>query len=168
MNLKIILFVLALLAFLSASIGGSLYYSSLRESALKEAERQAVAHADMIKKNFSAFLSESIRPAKTLAGMHALKDALIQADESNLSSANTILDHFQETLNTDVCYLMDPQGNTIASSNRNAPDSFVGKNFIFRPYFKKAIKGHPIEKLLIPIILVSRLLIPTDFACSKN
>ncbi|MBC8246826.1 MAG: PAS domain S-box protein [Deltaproteobacteria bacterium] len=149
MNLRIILFVLALLAFLSASIGGALYYSSLRESALKEAERQAVAHADMVKKNFSAFLSESIRPAKTLAGMHALKDALIQADESNIASANTILDHFQETLNTDVCYLMDPQGNTIASSNRKAPDSFVGKNFVFRPYFQKAIKGHPATYLAL-------------------
>jgi len=55
MNLKIILFVLALLAFSSASIGGFLYYSSLRESALKEAERQAVAHADMIKKIFPPF-----------------------------------------------------------------------------------------------------------------
>lgn len=151
MNLKIILFVLALLAVLSASIGGSLYYSSLRESALKEAERQAVAHADMIKKNFSAFLSESIRPAKTLAGMHALKDALIQPDKSNLASANAILDHFQETLNTDVCYLMDSQGNTIAFSNRNAPDSFVGKNLIFRPYFQKAIKGHSATYLALGI-----------------
>ncbi len=151
MNLKIILFVLALLAVLSASIGGFLYYSSLRESALKEAERQAVAHADMIKKNFSAFLSESIRPAKTLAGMRALKDALIQPDESNLASANAILDHFQETLNTDVCYLMDPQGNTIASSNRKATDSFVGKNFVFRPYFQKAIKGHPATYLALGI-----------------
>ena len=75
--------------------------------------------------------------------MHALKGALIQPNESNLASANAMLDHFQETLNTDVCYLMDPQGNTIASSNRNAQDSFVGKNFIFRPYFQKAIKGHP-------------------------
>ncbi|HIJ55098.1 MAG TPA: PAS domain S-box protein [Deltaproteobacteria bacterium] len=151
MNLRIILFVLALLAFLSASIGGFLYYSSLKESALKEAERQAVAHADMVKKNFSAFLSESIRPTKTLAGMHALKDVLIQSDESNLASANAMLDHFQETLNTDVCYLMDPQGNTIASSNRNAPDSFVGKNFIFRPYFQKAIKGHSATYLALGI-----------------
>ena len=151
MNLKIILFILALLAFLSASTGGFLYYEALRESALEEAERQAVAHADMIKKNFSAFLSESIRPTKTLAGMHTLKDALIQSDEVNLSSANATLDHFQKTLNTDVCYLMDPQGNTIASSNRNAPDSFVGKNFVFRPYFQKAIKGQPATYLALGV-----------------
>ena len=151
MNLRFILFILALLAFLSASIGGALYYSSLRESAFKEAERQAIVHADMIKKNFSAFLSESIRPAGTLAGMHALKVALIQPDESNLAKANAILDHFQKTLNTDVCYLMDTQGNTIASSNRHASDSFVGKNFVFRPYFQKAINGHPATYLALGI-----------------
>ena len=36
---------------------------------------------------------------------------------------------------------MDKNGKTIASSNRNAPDSFVGKSYGFRPYFKQAIKG---------------------------
>jgi len=43
MKLRLILLVLSLLAFLSASTGGYLYYSSIKESALKEAERQAVA-----------------------------------------------------------------------------------------------------------------------------
>ncbi|MBU0545016.1 MAG: diguanylate cyclase [Proteobacteria bacterium] len=32
---------------------------------------------------------------------------------------------------------------TIASSNRNASDSFVGKSYQFRPYFIQAIKGTP-------------------------
>jgi C4-dicarboxylate-specific signal transduction histidine kinase len=38
---------------------------------------------------------------------------------------------------------MDPAGNTIASSNRYESDSFVGKNFDFRPYFQQAIRGQP-------------------------
>ena len=54
-----------------------------------------------------------------------------------------MLDHFKTTLDVDVCYLMDFFGNTIASSNRNDPDSFVGKNFSFRPYFREAIEGTP-------------------------
>jgi PAS domain S-box-containing protein len=39
--------------------------------------------------------------------------------------------------------LVDRDGNTIASSNRNASDSFVGQNYAFRPYFQHAIKGDP-------------------------
>lgn|GEM_PF-924455 len=42
-----------------------------------------------------------------------------------------------------VCYLMDRNGDTIASSNRRAADSFVGKNYAFRPYFQEAIAGSP-------------------------
>ena len=37
---------------------------------------------------------------------------------------------------------MDKSGKTIASSNRDAPDSFVGQSYAFRPYFKQAIKGN--------------------------
>lgn len=40
-----------------------------------------------------------------------------------------------------VVYIMDKQGNTIASSNYDEPDSFVGKNYKFRPYFQRAVDG---------------------------
>ncbi len=143
MKLRIILIVLSLLAFLSASTGGYLYYSSLKESALKEAERQADLRLRTIKKNLSTFLAENIKPVKTLAGMKPLELALTEPNSQNLAAANAILDHFNKTLAADVCYLMDPDGNTIASTNRNAPDSFVDQNFAFRPYFKDAISGYP-------------------------
>jgi len=52
-----------------------------------------------------------------------------------------VLDIFKHTLGVDVCYLMDRHGVTIASSNRNASDSFVGQNFSFRPYFREARQG---------------------------
>jgi PAS domain S-box-containing protein len=46
---------------------------------------------------------------------------------------------------------MDRKGNTIASSNRHAPDSFVGKNFAFRPYFQKAARNIPATYLALGI-----------------
>ena len=151
MKLRLILLVLSLLAFLSASTGGYLYYSSLKTSAFQEAERQAVTRAEMIKKNLSSFLSENIKPVKTLAGMQELQAPLINFDDESLAKANAMLDHFKTTLNEDVCYLMDPFGNTIASSNRNDPDSFVGENFSFRPYFQQAIHGTPSTYLALGI-----------------
>jgi|GEM_PF-3311357 len=38
-------------------------------------------------------------------------------------------------------FIMNEQGNTIASSNYDEPTSFIGKNYGFRPYFKTAMKG---------------------------
>ena len=143
MKLRIILIVLSLLAFVSTSTGGYLYYSSLKESALKEAERQADLRLRTIKKNLTIFLAENVKPVKTLAGMKSLQLGLTQPDAQNLTATNATLDHFRKTLAADVCYLMDSEGKTIASTNRHAPDSFVGQNFAFRPYFKDALLGKP-------------------------
>lgn len=143
MKLRVILLLLSLLAFLSAATGGYFYHSSLKKSALQAAERQAFTHAEMVKKNLSSFLSENIRPVKALAGMQDLQAPLIKPDYNTLAKANAMLDHFKASLDVDVCYLMDAFGNTIASSNRKEPHSFVGKNFSFRPYFQQAIQGTP-------------------------
>lgn len=151
MKLRLILLVLSLLTFLSASTGGYFYYSSLKKSAFQEVERQTASHAEMIKKNLSSFLSENIKPSKTLAGMDEFQAALTKPNDNSIAKANAMLDHFNASLNTDVCYLMDTDGNTIASSNRRAPDSFVGDNFSFRPYFQKAIQGTPATYLALGV-----------------
>lgn len=141
MGLRNILLVLSLLAFLSASAGGILYYSALRTAAFQEAEQKAVADTELIRNSLNALLSENEKVVETLAGLTALQRVLRTREEDDLYYANLVLDHFESTLDVDVCYLMDRNGVTIASSNRKAPDSFVGKNFSFRPYFKQAVQG---------------------------
>lgn len=149
MRLRSILRVLSLLAFLSACTAGFLYYSSLREYAIQEAERNALDRLQTTKKNLSAFFSENTKPARVLAGMPALVDVLVRTDAQTLKTANALLDLFTKTLDVEVCYLMDTRGNTIASSNRNDPDSFVGMNFSFRPYFQDAMQGLPASYLAL-------------------
>jgi len=167
-RLRLILLVLSLLTFLSASTGGYLYYSSLKKSALQEAERQAVAHTQMIKKNLSSFLSQNIRPVKTLAGMQELQLPLIKPDNESLAKANAMLDHFKTSIDVDVCYLMDAEGNTIASSNRNDPDTFVGKNFSFRPYFRQGVQGIPYTYLALGITSGKRGAYYSHPVCKKG
>jgi len=41
----------------------------------------------------------------------------------------------------EAIYLMDTNGNVLASSNFDKKHSFVGQNYSFRPYFKKALSG---------------------------
>jgi C4-dicarboxylate-specific signal transduction histidine kinase len=138
-----ILIVLSLMAFFSAWTGGYLYYSSIKKSAFEEANRQAAFHTETIKSHLSFFLHENLNSVRALAGLKELPIALFKKDEDSLSKTNSILDHFKNTYQVDVCYLVDRNGNTIASSNRNASDSFVGQNYAFRPYFQHAIKGDP-------------------------
>ena len=141
MRIRLILLVLSLLAFMSAAIGGYLYYASVRQAVIKDAEIQAQMRLVMFKRDLSSFLSGNIRPVKTMAAMAELRQALRRPDAASLKRANAVLDLFKQTLGVEVCYLMDRSGNTIASSNRADSDSFVGKNFAFRPYFQDAIRG---------------------------
>ena len=66
----------------------------------------------------------------------------VEAQVAQVVRANELLDRYSQTEEGfGVCYIMDLAGLTIASSNRNQSDSFVGKNYSFRPYFKQAALG---------------------------
>jgi PAS domain S-box-containing protein len=149
MKLRLILLVLSLLAFLSTAIGGYLYYYSLKESAFQEAAQQAEIRVEMLRINLSTMISANVQPARVLAGIPSIINVLYSADPSIMAKANAILDHFQANLGADVCYLMNQDGLTIASSNRQDPDSFVGYNFSFRPYFKGAMNHQPTSYLAL-------------------
>ena len=43
--------------------------------------------------------------------------------------------------NVSAIYLLDDQGNTVAASNWHRQDSYVGRNFGFRPYYRDAMAG---------------------------
>jgi len=61
--------------------------------------------------------------------------------EEKVSYLNSYLTKINEITHTSDIYLMDPEGTTIAASNWNAPISFVGENFKYRPYFQQAMQG---------------------------
>lgn len=142
-KLRLIVLTLAFLSLLAVIAGSCLYYSILKKTVLAEANRRAASDAASISHMFSAYLSENTKSVKTLAGMGAIRAVFQHADAPALAAANQMLDHFQQSLGTDVCYLMNAEGLTLASSNRRQPRSFVGQKFRFRPYFKQAMHGTP-------------------------
>ena len=83
--------------------------------------------------------------------MEQLLEMLVRPSHEAQRQANTILDLYKDALAVDVCYLMNYEGTTIASSNRDAPDSFLGKNFAFRPYFQEAIHSAPATYLALGV-----------------
>ena len=80
---------------------------------------------------------------KSLAGSPWIAPALLSKGTQDIEHANSALDRYNSALNASVSYLMDADGRTVASSNRNDPDSFVGNSYRFRPYFQEAVKGRP-------------------------
>lgn len=63
------------------------------------------------------------------------QEQLLAAAHSYLSSVNT-------ASNAAVSYVLDREGNTIAASNWQEEESFVGRNYSFRPYFQNALAGN--------------------------
>ncbi len=95
MRLRLILLVLAFLAFLSTSLGGYLYYANLHASAFKEAERQAKMRLEILSKSVTSYLAENNKVVRILAGQAILADHLRAATNASALAVNAILDQFQ-------------------------------------------------------------------------
>ncbi len=97
--------------------------------------------------NFSTALegviSDIDQEAKILSGSPAVIALLSGMRGAAISDANSALDRYSKASPGMICYVLDKSGKTVASSNRDRPDSFVGKSYAFRPYFKDAIFGKP-------------------------
>ncbi|MGL6088547.1 MAG: sensor histidine kinase, partial [Pseudomonas paracarnis] len=77
-----------------------------------------------------------------LGDLPALRTALDAPHVStHLVSANQLLKDVAAQAGVEVMYLMDTTGKTLAASNWDKQDSFVGRNFSFRPYFSEAMAG---------------------------
>jgi two-component system C4-dicarboxylate transport sensor histidine kinase DctB len=70
-----------------------------------------------------------------------LAKLLVQQGDSERQVADDFLRKVKDRANIAATYLMDDTGLTIASSNAGLPESFVGKNYSFRPYFQEAMQG---------------------------
>jgi PAS domain S-box-containing protein len=141
MRLRSIILVLTLLVLISITVSGFYYFFSLSESESLLARRRASLHTVTVKNQIESFLAGNLKPVRILAGLPEIQRALSNPGPGNLERANLLLDLVRGALEEDVIYLLDQSGNTIASSNRFAIDSFVGENFSFRPYFQQAMKG---------------------------
>ncbi|WP_312954476.1 sensor histidine kinase [Stutzerimonas nitrititolerans] len=111
------------------------YYSN----ELIEQNRQTL---DLYVANLLGILSRYEVLPRILGDLPALRAALHGAEEPAVrDSANRLLKKLHRQTGADVIYLMDLEGTTLASSNWDDPDSFVGRNFAFRPYFRQAMEG---------------------------
>lgn len=66
----------------------------------------------------------------------------LAASANTTSELNVRLAEFASVSNLEAIYLMNLSGSVIASSNYGLPQSFMGQNYAFRPYFQNALSGN--------------------------
>ncbi|MBN1758530.1 MAG: PAS domain S-box protein [Chitinispirillaceae bacterium] len=113
--------------------------------------RQTHLTVSMVKTLIEGSISRIDAGAATIAGSPWLVDALKNPVPDNIGKANTVLDRYRRTFGAAVVYLLDASGLTIASSNRDDRDSFVGNNYSFRPYFTGAVRGAPVSYFAVGV-----------------
>ena len=86
-------------------------------------------------------LDDVTNAVKSLAPADAIVAALTSCSSTDLERANRLLDRINNNFEMSLCFLMDKNGLTVASTNRNEKNSFVGKSFAFRPFFTGAAAG---------------------------
>ena len=132
---------LALLALLLAPLLCPLQFFAERyyRSELLEQNRQTL---DLYVANLFGTLRRYEVLPNILADLPALRTLLAApADQALQGQANQLLTRVREETGADVIYLMSPQGITLTSSNWDQQDSFVGRDFTYRPYFREALAG---------------------------
>ena len=65
----------------------------------------------------------------------------IVSGNGNADITNRYLEKVNERSGAAALYVMDHTGTTVAASNWNTPDNYLGKNYGFRPYFKESLAG---------------------------
>lgn len=125
-----------------STITGGYFYLKVIQKQISTAKKHEIHdHMDSITTLFANQIRSAQRELSVLAEMKPVQVFLGSNDPEKIQAVNHILDSFQQKLGLDVCYLLDKNGLTVASSNRDEISSFVGKNYGFRSYFKDAMKG---------------------------
>ncbi|MBG5607818.1 two-component system sensor histidine kinase DctB [Pseudomonas aeruginosa] len=132
---------LVILALLLAPLLWPLQYFAERyySEQLAEQNRQTL---DLYVANLLGTLRRYEELPQILGGLPVLRQVLQQPGDPLLQKiANEALADIRRRTGADVIYLLQPDGTTQVASNWAQADSFVHRNFAFRPYYREAMQG---------------------------
>ena len=100
-------------------------------------DRSSVSRRNLLQRE----LQNPVLVPEVLATSKTVRMLLARPGSIAARAENEVLEETARNIQVDVVYVMDLSGNCLAASNWRAQDSFVGKNFGFRPYFQQALAG---------------------------
>lgn len=113
-----------------------------RERGIETLQARAATHLDRYVLSLQQKLDRYKDLPRLLSTHSDLTRALLpDRGVDALQQANRYLEQVNEIMGTTDVYLMNPQGMTVAASNWRSEQTFIGRNFSFRPYFQAAMAG---------------------------
>ncbi len=113
---------------------------AVRVQALEETRAAADGQAAILTAGLESELNKFTLVPRVLAGDPEVT-ALLSGDEGRRAVLNRRLAALARQTRAAAIYLMDARGLTLASSNWDRSDSFIGSNYGFREYFAGALRG---------------------------
>jgi two-component system C4-dicarboxylate transport sensor histidine kinase DctB len=111
------------------------------QSGIDELRLNAAARVDRTTNTLKSTLDRYEYLPYLLSRHPVVQNALDHPDKANVERANRYLEDLNARAHATVTYLIRSNGISVAASNWNAADSFVGVDYNFRPYFIDAMKG---------------------------
>jgi two-component system C4-dicarboxylate transport sensor histidine kinase DctB len=131
---------LLILATLVSGISFSVYRISQR-MALAELQATGRHRLDLYAASLEREIGKYAYFPATLGLERDVLELLAHAGDTKLSNkVNNYLEQLNERAGTLAIYVMDDKGRVQASSNWRRPDSYVGEDLSFRPYFRDAME----------------------------
>lgn len=133
-------YLFALIIVVCVLIGYVAYHLVFSREIDREVDRNR-QYLETLSLSLNATLQKYEELPLVIAQDRRIRNALEHANKSAvLGEANRYLERINQILGTETVYTMNEHGLTLTSSNWNKPDSFVGDNYAFRPYFIDAVR----------------------------
>lgn len=113
---------------------------AMRVSALAETRAAATSRAEILAAGLESELNKFTLVPRVLAGDPEVAK-LLAGETAVRAVLNRRLAVLAQQTNAAAIYLMDAKGMTLASSNWDRPDSFIGSDYGFRDYFRGALRN---------------------------
>jgi two-component system, NtrC family, C4-dicarboxylate transport sensor histidine kinase DctB len=121
---------------LALAVGVVAYFKGLEKT-----QQQASARLSEMATKLEIELDKYRTLPKVLALHPDIQQSLQFPEQADLSRINHLLSRYNQAISSDVVYLIDADGLTLASSNWDSSESFIGTDYRFRPYFTQAMEG---------------------------
>lgn len=105
-------------------------------------QQQAAVRADRTVRSLGDTLERYESLSYLVASHPVVGEALDTGAPDAIARANRYLEDANKHAHADVAYIIRADGLCLSASNWNRPDSFVGSQYRFRPYFIDAMHAH--------------------------
>lgn len=135
------------LGWLIALLAGAALVAAVYLAAARQGATEVLAGGEQQLQLMAPELESALAKFETLPYVVGLQDDVAQVLDHPLDGArrqrlNVMLETIARQARVGAIYLMDRNGDTLATSNWSLPRTYLGHNFRFRPYFREALAGH--------------------------